>query len=346
MNGYGNRIFSMLSSFVIAILDDRAFIVSRWAIVRAYIKEPLNFTFHDFDQGEEKSSDFNINYKQNEIVNYHVANVTFKREKNVDVLIRTKLPGKTIRRVKMVGVDAHFFLICSNPANYEKLFNYGLVERATVDDAREKADNANNKYSANVRLESVLRVGYEVAGYLLNEYWQPKPVIQKRIDRVFHEHFEDNYVIGMQIRTIYLNQKNDVRVFLQCALDIESELAVSSDSGQRQAKRVKWFISTDSTSLFDSLLGEYESRMIATNGTIGHIYSRSKQLSDIYSRTIVDNELLAKCDDIIITGGSTYGFVSAIKAMRMPYYVSVGMHKCMRANLSSPPSYYGLATFR
>jgi hypothetical protein len=39
-----------------------------------------------------------------------------------------------------------------------------------------------------------------------------------------------------------------------------------------------------------------------------------------FEKSIVDNELLSKCDELLITGGSTYGFLAAMRMGRMPLF--------------------------
>ena len=57
----------------------------------------------------------------------------------------------------------------------------------------------------------------------------------------------------------------------------------------------------------------------------------------------MDVELFSKCDEMIISGASTYGFVAAMKSLRMPYYVNgIGfkMKKCAKMSLGKPPASY------
>jgi hypothetical protein len=39
-----------------------------------------------------------------------------------------------------------------------------------------------------------------------------------------------------------------------------------------------------------------------------------------FEKSIVDSELLSKCDELIITGGSTYGFLAAMRMGRTPLF--------------------------
>ncbi len=68
---------------------------------------------------------------------------------------------------------------------------------------------------------------------------------------------------------------------------------------------------------------------------MGHV----EENPNAYQRAILDVELLAKCDELVLTGGSTYGFVAAMKRKKMPYYVngnSAAMVKCERMTLARP----------
>ena len=72
-------------------------------------------------------------------------------------------------------------------------------------------------------------------------------------------------------------------------------------------KGFKWFISTDTEKLYAKLAKtNYWKKIIYVNeslGRIGHVENDSSA----YIRTILDIELLSKCNEIIMTGGSTFG---------------------------------------
>jgi hypothetical protein len=52
----------------------------------------------------------------------------------------------------------------------------------------------------------------------------------------------------------------------------------------------------------------------------------------------MDAELLSKCDEMILTGGSTFGFIASIKARKMPFYVNgkIDMEHCKKMKLNEP----------
>jgi hypothetical protein len=64
-----------------------------------------------------------------------------------------------------------------------------------------------------------------------------------------------------------------------------------------------------------------------------------------FHRTLLDVELMSKCNELIFTGGSTYGWLAAMKMLKLPYYIegknvtTVTMSKCVKSTFSDPPSY-------
>ena len=57
-------------------------------------------------------------------------------------------------------------------------------------------------------------------------------------------------------------------------------------------------------------------------------------------RAILDVKLLSLCNELIVTGGSTFGWVASMKSLKLPMYINGQnrMNKCLRASLSDPPS--------
>lgn len=110
---------------------------------------------------------------------------------------------------------------------------------------------------------------------------------------------------------------------------------------------MKWYVSSDSWKVLLILEKKFKDKIILGEGKLGH----TTHFPDTYSRTILDSELLSKCDQIIVTGGSSFGFVAALKAGRLPYFIEGRMNitngsKCERMKLSRPPkNRYGVALF-
>jgi hypothetical protein len=57
-----------------------------------------------------------------------------------------------------------------------------------------------------------------------------------------------------------------------------------------------------------------------------------------YGTTILDNELMSKSDFLVISGGSTFGFVAAMRKKQLPFYINgkKNQKKCSKMKLSEP----------
>ena len=327
--GYANKLYSMLSSLVIALLTDSAFII-RWKYISEFIEEPFNSTFATFNS----NNDFNADYKKKTIHSISPKQ-SWQENKDLNTLINTSIPTNKHRFVYN-QYNPLFFEICSNPIYYEKLKYYELVSEWTVENALTKI-NDYEKFSKNDKLNSVLQVGYEVGGNLLNKMWIPKKTIRDRVEYYYNKYFKGYYVIGIQLRYQYID-KVDTTTFLNCAKYLETELVESleslGDSFNSTYKGVKWFMTSDNEHILKKLVVNYKNKVIVTTETMGHVeYKKSS-----YPRAIIDVELLSRCNELIITGGSTYGFVAAMKSLKQAYYVNgkSNMLTCRLHELSSP----------
>jgi hypothetical protein len=98
----------------------------------------------------------------------------------------------------------------------------------------------------------------------------------------------------MQLRFVYLYW-DDVFAFFECAKRIEQRVT---------NKRVKWFETADDAENIERMRKMYPCKMITTSGKIAHIQNDTSG----YERALIDIELLARADETIITGGSTFGY--------------------------------------
>jgi hypothetical protein len=204
-------------------------------------------------------------------------------------------------------------VLCTNPSHYGKLLYYNLVKNKTVQKSIKIMNHPNSTYVE--KNHYLFMIGFEVGANLMNKIIMPKPKIQEIIT---------DYVIGIQLRTLYLDVEKDSLRFLNCAFQIENEYLRWSQS---EAKPVKWYISSDSEDLLKKIVDLYPGKTLAGNGTILHVNSDSHG----YYRTLIDVDLLSRCDELIHTGGSTFGFVSAMKSFKVPYFVD-GKSKSMKCS--------------
>lgn len=125
-----------------------------------------------------------------------------------------------------------------------------------------------------------------------------------------------------------MNQE-DVQIFINCALEIENDNKINIGN-----RKVKWFISTDENAQIERLLKRYSDKILTGEGKIGHVSFES----DAYERTILDIELLSNCNETILTGGSTFGFIGSLKSQKLPYFVEgrKSSNRCKLLNLHAP----------
>lgn len=115
----------------------------------------------------------------------------------------------------------------------------------------------------------------------------------------------------MQVRFIYLD-RSDVRSFVECALEIEAR-----NRGAIGNRTVRWFISSDEQDFLREFDRKYQDKIASGYGTLAHI----QEDLNAYHRTLLDIEMLARCDQVILTGGSTFGFVASMITQTKPYFV-------------------------
>jgi len=328
--GYGNKLYSFLSSLIIAILTESQ-IVLKWNHIDKYVKPPVNI----FDNITENSGLNDAEFKSKSI--YFVSSQAWSPTKNVELLMKTSVPTQKYLRYFYSSIDPFFMEICTNPLYFPKLLYYNLTSKETVNSASNIISNKNSTQIE--KQEKIFQVGFEVGGNLLNRFWRPNEAILKQIHFFVDKYFKNNFVIGLQLRygdgnpnQIYLNEKNDTDTikFIKCARDIEREYTLRNEMTNNQS--FKWFIASDSARHIDSILKKYP-KSFTSNGTLKHVAYDS----DGYTRTIIDVELLSRCNELIITGGSTFGWIAAMKMQKMPFFINgfSQMEKCLRANLSN-----------
>ena len=127
---------------------------------------------------------------------------------------------------------------------------------------------------------------------------------------------------------------HDVLKFIDCVKQIEKEFLLRNKSLNENS--FKWFITGDSQDNLNKILAMYPNKTFSTNEYhIGHVDEDKKG----YLRTILDIELLSLCNELVITGGSTYGWIAAMKMLKLPFYVNgkdSSMEKCLKHNFSHP----------
>ena len=133
------------------------------------------------------------------------------------------------------------------------------------------------------------------------------------------------YVIGIQIRTSFINNE-DISTIFECAEKIKEF------NYNYRKKEIKYFITSDSFQLEESLKTRYRDDILNINSL------NIKQAHGGLARSIIDLEILSLCDELVLSGGSTFGFLASIKKGELPFYVNGKrqVKSCVKMKLSEP----------
>jgi hypothetical protein len=172
---------------------------------------------------------------------------------------------------------------------------------------------------------------------VLEKHWQLRAFLREKIDAFELEYFSKNrFIIGLQIRSVYLTSK-EIEMFFSCAQSIEeSYLKENNTSDNRNL--IKWFVSADHDRLIKKFSKRFPHRILTSDasgaGKVKHIGFDPAG----YERALFDIEMLSKCHETILTGGSTFGFIAALKSQKRSFYVEGGqsMSACKRLSLAKP----------
>jgi hypothetical protein len=104
-----------------------------------------------------------MRFKPDDIYVYPSSRNAWNVEKHFYWDTDFKLPTN-VNRIFYPKNELFLLDICSNPAYYEKLLNYGLVSKETVKSALESLNQSN----ISLRHDKLFRVGFEVGNRLLN----------------------------------------------------------------------------------------------------------------------------------------------------------------------------------
>jgi hypothetical protein len=187
----------------------------------------------------------------------------------------------------------------------------------------------------------LFQVGFRIGHHVLNYLWRPSERVRLAIAQKYGHFFDKSkyIVIGLHMRYEFLdrNGKLDTHNFIECAKEVERQYAQQTLAEGSSKKEIKWFLATDSPQHSEQIKAMHGDRWFTSDGLIGHIITsdNSRHEPGMYERTVVDNELLSKCDELIVTAGTTYGMIAAIRAGRMPLFFN-GMRnekKCHRLSL-------------
>jgi hypothetical protein len=312
--GYANRLYAFLNALSLAMLT-KSQLVLNWKSIDDYI---------DIIQPEPPNERIILNPKyqiiyNDNVIKYEYNTITSQawlKNKNITTILNSEIvpshilpnaitlinTNKTVL-VNIKNFNAQFFELLASRSTAvftEALADCGLVDNQVLAEAKKESNQA--------KINIMFALGFSLAHNVLNQIWMPSSKsVRQQIDRFMRENdFENSYVIGVQMRFDYMSNGHDVANMIKCAVEVERAYLEINQANKIQGKRVKWFLAADSYKSLRRIKLETNKRIkgkvISTRGRIAHINSFGG-----YERAVLDSEVLSLCDEIIITGGSTFG---------------------------------------
>ncbi len=84
-------------------------------------------------------------------------------------------------------------------------------------------------------------------------------------------------------------------------------------------KGVKWYISSDSSDVLNKLVKEFPNKIIIGNGLMGHV----EEDPNAYERAILDVELMSRCNELVVTGGTTFGKLKIDESLKKNQIIKI-----------------------
>lgn len=174
--------------------------------------------------------------------------------------------------------------------------------------------------------------GTDVFHPLSNFLLRPIPSIQTRIDS-FKKLYFGNYTLGLQIRRVGINKLNSTQedLFIHCAAQVEESMEFLPSF------KVRWFLATDNYKTrkrLKSMFGEkliFQEAVIARNDTESVIAG------------LIDMWLLSECEDIMVSAASTYGKIAFGLKGKPPRFVN--KNSVCREKLDWQPCFFQYQPF-
>jgi hypothetical protein len=326
--GYSNKFYTFMNCFYVAVTKKSSLFIN-WKNVDQYIKTPFPSGFYLNEPQIFENRTQNKSLRVNDV---RVATKNaWQSVKNASLLYQALPTGFDVYTIPIY--HAIFFELASNPIHFDTLLELGLVSQEVISQAKilyklEKTKPVDNS----IKVEVLYAIGYSLAHNTLKNIWVPNESKQLLINEYVEANFKSKYVIGMQMRFGFMKKPNDVTSFVNCALEHEKHV---TERLQIHGSSIRWFIAGDNEDDLESIRKGYPDRVITLNGSIGHISFTEVN----YQRAIMDNELLSRCNELIITGGSTYGAVAAMRSGRLPLFFNVELNStgCPRMNFTDLP---------
>ena len=290
-----------------ALYTNSALIIS-WKDIDKYIEEPF---YKCFISNSSIDNELSYLYRKNETENMpYMTSLSFKTNKLLKNFWRFR-PNENKTRYVFAGIGPVFFDFACDLRFFETFIAYDLVSQETINKALPFLEKQTEITTNATSLDVVYKVGFELGYNILNKFWRPNLMLRSLVEYYIKKYFSDYYVIGMQLRYEYLKWE-DTNAFFECTKEIEKRI---------ENKTVKWYLSSDNGENLKKISDLYPNKAFHAEESlkITHV----DRDSNGYLRALLDIELLSRTNELIITGGSTFGFMAVLRnGKNFPLFVN------------------------
>lgn len=186
--GYGNKLYSLITAFLIALVTESALLID-WPEIEKHIKEPFTMSFHRFK--DSTPLDFNQKHPSIYTINTKSVNSWNFNKKVISEPIENL---EDFSRYFVSDIIPYFFDLCQNRKYADKLVRYGYVRNSVIYRGFDLLNDQDLLESQKTDL--MLLIGFEFAGNFLNKHWIPNNDLSKKINRIIKTDFKNSFVIG------------------------------------------------------------------------------------------------------------------------------------------------------
>ncbi|KAK8807116.1 hypothetical protein WA158_003875 [Blastocystis sp. Blastoise] len=270
--GFGNKMLGLVTALVVAMSTDRGFALCGWDAFTAYYKLPFEVPVF---QRKDWSSWRLVRWGPG-----------CRNHPELDKgTLEENIPEDTFRFMSNC-LDIEYMGVRKR---YNKYFNkIGFPISRTC-----------NSFDS-----------YKIVKYFYNYVLLPSDYVSQKVEEEYSK-WPKGYTIGIQIRMGKHADFNNDRKEFQNMNSVNMMFAKAQVMTREVSQPVHWFVVSDSSVVKQRAIKNYPKYVITYNSTIIHCGgpSNKKILQGCYD-ALIEMYLLSKCDNYILTSGSSFGRVS------------------------------------
>lgn len=161
-------------------------------------------------------------------------------------------------------------------------------------------------------------------GQLFNANLQLVPSLQARVD-TFKTLLQSSFSISLQIRTNFMTASDGAynwsmeKIWDHFA--VQAEKLVMERIGNEPYREGKWhvFLSSDNEEIVQRAKNRFQEKLVTVEGEIETDGELNPNRMGVWEKVVLDWWLLGECDEMLMTGWSTFGSTAAMRAGVQPH---------------------------